>query len=304
VNLSSYNSNLIANATNYNFSYYNSISGAQNETASSKINNLSNYKLVLGDNKIYVRINSSTPCYAVAELKLTLLSKPKITIESIVPICENKTITIDAGAGFNHYLWSNGETTRTITVANPGDFSITVTDDYSTISCSNTKNFTVKISNKAIINTIETKDWTDTENIITVFASGNGDYEYAINGSNYQDSNIFSGLASGEYKIEVRDKNGCGIIKSDEVYLLMFPKFFTPNGDRYNDTWKIKFSDFEKGLTVNIYDRYGKLLKNLASNTSEWDGTYNGHELPATDYWFVVTRANGKEHKGHFSLKR
>ncbi len=82
------------------------------------------------------------------------------------------------------------------------------------------------------------------------------------------------------------------------------PKFFTPNGDTYNDTWKIKLSDFEEGLTVNIYDRYGKLIKTLASNTSEWDGKHNGIDLPSSDYWFVVTRANGKEHKGHFSLKR
>jgi len=84
----------------------------------------------------------------------------------------------------------------------------------------------------------------------------------------------------------------------------MFPKFFTPNGDGYNDTWKIKFSDIEAGLTVKIFDRYGKLIKNLITNTDSWDGTFNGTNLPANDYWFVVTRANGQEYKGHFTLKR
>jgi hypothetical protein len=44
----------------------------------------------------------------------------------------------------------------------------------------------------------------------------------------------------------VRDKNGCATV-TDEVYLLMYPKFFTPNGDGFNDTWKIKFSDNEIG---------------------------------------------------------
>ncbi|WP_445710532.1 T9SS type B sorting domain-containing protein [Flavobacterium sp.] len=29
-----------------------------------------------------------------------------------------------------------------------------------------------------------------------------------------------------------------------------------------------------------------------------------GKQLPSTDYWFVVTRENGKEFKGHFTLKR
>jgi gliding motility-associated-like protein len=303
VNLSSYNSSIISNTTDYNFSYYNSLLGAENETASNKITNFTNYKLVLGDNKIYVRINSNTPCYAVAELKLTLFSKPIINIQDIVPICENNTITIDAGSGFDSYLWSNGATTQTISVANPGNFSVTVTDDYDTISCSSTKSFVVKKSNKATINTIETKDWTDNDNVITVFATGNGDYEYSIDGINYQTSNQFTGLISGKYTIQVRDKNGCGTA-TNEVYLLMFPRFFTPNGDGYNDTWKIKFSDIEAGLTVKIFDRYGKIIKILSNNTDSWDGTYNGTELPATDYWFVVTRANGIEYKGHFGLKR
>jgi gliding motility-associated-like protein len=304
VDLSSYNSSIISNTTNYNFSFYSSILGAENETASNKITNFSSYKLALGDNKIYVRINSNTPCYAIVELKLTLISKPKITIEDLVPICENNSITIDAGAGFDHYLWSNGATTQSINVSDPGSFSITLTNDYGSISCSSTKNFTVKQSSKAAINTIETKDWTDNDNVITVFATGNGVYEYSIDGENYQDSSVFSGLVSGKYIVQVRDKNNCGIIKSNEIYLLMFPKFFTPNGDGYNDTWKIKFSDIEEGLTVKIFDRYGKLIKNLASNTSEWNGTFNGAELPSSDYWFIVTRANGLEYKGHFSLKR
>ena len=303
VNLSSYNSSIISNTTDYSFTYFYSISGAENETANYKIANFTSYKLVLGDNKIYVRINSNTPCYAVTEIKLTLFSKPIINIQDIVPICENNTITIDAGVGFDSYLWSNGATTQTISVAKPGNFSVTVTDDYDTISCSSTKSFVVKKSNKATINTIETKDWTDNDNVITVFATGNGDYEYSIDGENYQTSNQFIGLNSGKYTVLVRDKNGCGTA-NDEVYLLMFPRFFTPNGDGYNDTWEIKFSDIEAGLTVKIFNRYGKIIKLLSTDEDSWDGTYNGNELPASDYWFVVTRANGIEYTGHFSLKR
>ena len=258
IDLSSYNSSIISNTSDYTFTYYESLSAAENEIGSSKITNFSTYKLILGENKIYVRVNSNTPCYAVAELKLTLFSKPIIPIEDIVPICESNSIVIDAGSGFDHYLWSNGATTQTITVANPGVFSVTVTNDFSSISCSSTKNFTVKNSNKASITSIETKDWTDNNNEINVFATGSGEYEYSIDGYNYQNSTQFSGLYSGKYSIYVRDKNGCGTAKQ-EVYLLMYPKFFTPNGDGYNDTWKIKFSEYEEGLIVKLFDRYGKL---------------------------------------------
>ena len=302
VNLSDYNSKLTPNASTYNFSYYSTFSGAENQITTNQITNFSNYNLVLGDNKIYVRINSNNPCYAIVELKLNLLSKPFIPIQDIVPICENNTITIDAGAGADSYLWSNGTTTSSITVANPGEFSVTVTNNYSTISCSSTKNFKVKKSNIATITSIDTQDWTDNQNIITVYVTGIGDFEYSIDGIHFQDSNQFSSIISGQHTVYVRDKNGCGTV-TDNVYLLMYPKFFTPNGDGYNDTWKIKFSDYEPELTIKIFDRYGKFIKELFENSS-WDGTFNGHELPTTDYWFVVTRANGKEYRGHFSLKR
>jgi gliding motility-associated-like protein len=109
-------------------------------------------------------------------------------------------------------------------------------------------------------------------------------------------------LKSGDYKVYVRDKNNCGVV-DEEVFLLMYPYYFTPNDDTYNDTWKINLSEFEKGLTIKIFDRNGKFLKEL-SNDVGWDGMLNGEKLPATDYWFLVTRANGKEHRGHFTLKR
>jgi len=303
VKLEDFNPNIISNASNYIFTYYKSFSDADSDLTINKITTASNYKLILGENKIYVRINSNTPCYAIATLKLTLLSKPFIPIQDIVPICENKSILIDAGIGADNYLWSNGATSQVITVDNPGDFSVKVTKNYNTISCSSTKTFMAKTSNSAKITSIETQDWTDNNNTITVFVTGLGDYKYSIDGIHFQDSKQFSGLNSGEYTVHVRDKNGCGTA-TEEVYLLMYPKFFTPNGDGYNDTWNIKFSNNEASLTIKIFDRYGKLIKQLGSNSIGWDGTYTGQELPASDYWFVVTRENGKEYKGHFSLKR
>ncbi|MBG6187327.1 T9SS type B sorting domain-containing protein [Flavobacterium sp. CAN_S2] len=302
VNLSDYDSKLISNTSGYTFSYYSTFSGAENQLIGNQINNFSSYSLTFGENKIYVRINSNTPCYAIVELKLTLVSKPIITIPDVVPICENNSITIDAGLGFDTYLWSTGATTSTIVVANPGNYSVIVTTNYSTISCSSTKNFEVRKSNIATITSVETQDWTDNQNKITVFASGEGDFEYSIDGTHFQDSNQFSGLFSGEYTVHVRDKNGCGTA-TDEVFLLMYPKYFTPNGDGFNDTWNIKFSDLETNLTIKIFDRYGKLIKELIQNNN-WNGTMNGYELSSDDYWFIATRADGKEYKGHFSLKR
>ena len=53
-----------------------------------------------------------------------------------------------------------------------------------------------------------------------------------------------------------------------------------------------------------FFDRYGKLLKQLAVMSNGWNGTFNGYALPADDYWFHLNFENGKIIKGHFSLKR
>lgn len=56
--------------------------------------------------------------------------------------------------------------------------------------------------------------------------------------------------------------------------------------------------------TISIFDRYGKLLKQMDQNSLGWNGQFNGQPLPADDYWFTLLFLNGKNVKGHFSLKR
>jgi gliding motility-associated-like protein len=221
-----------------------------------------------------------------------------------MPICEGTSITINAGNGFDSYTWSTNANTQSIIVSQAGSYAVTVTENYNGINCSSTKNFTVVNSNVATVSEIITSDWTDNNNTISVLLTNSsvGNYVYSLDGINYQNSNVFYGLESGEYTVFVKDTNGCGI-SSEEVYLLMYPKFFTPNGDSYNDTWKIKFSQKERNLKIAIFDRYGKLLKTMNSSES-WDGKLNGKDLPSDDYWFVVTRQNGKEFRGHFAMKR
>lgn len=304
INLNNYNINLILNSSSYNFEYYTSLLGATNQTSSDLINTISNNNLTTGNHIIYVRVISSIGCYQIVKLSISLVNKPTIPIIDTIPICENKTITVNAGSGFDSYEWSTGSTSQRIIISQAGNYSVTVTKNNGNTICSSTKNFNVILSNVATITNIETQDWTNNENVIIVNINTNsiGNYEYSINGIDYQDSNVFNGLVNGYYTVYVRDKNGCGIAK-EEIFLLMYPNFFTPNGDGYNDTWSIKFSYSEPNLKVIIYDRYGKILK-ILKNSYPWDGKYNGIDLPSSDYWFVVTRENGKEYRGHFTLKR
>ncbi|WP_445452315.1 Ig-like domain-containing protein [Flavobacterium sp. 25HG05S-40] len=302
ISLPNFNISLLPNGNNFRFEYYTTASGANNQLNTELVSNATAYDLTTGLHTVYVRITSVEGCHQIVKLNLTLVKSPIINIPETLTLCEKSNVTIDAGSGFDSYAWSTTSIAQTITVSQAGNYSVTVTTNYGSVSCSTTKNFNVVLSNAAMITSIEIQDWNDNNNIIIVNTLGYGDYEFSIDGINYQSNNIFNGLSSGIYTVSIRDKNGCGI-STEDVYLLSHPKYFTPNNDGYNDTWAIKFSYFEKGLKVLIFDRYGKLLKTL-NNTSAWDGKFNDAELPSSDYWFVVIRENGKEYRGHFALIR
>jgi gliding motility-associated-like protein len=104
----------------------------------------------------------------------------------------------------------------------------------------------------------------------------------------------------------VIDLNGCTEV-TKEVLVIDAPKFFTPNGDGHFDTWHITGVETLPGTIVNIFDRYGKLLKSLPSSSIGWNGLYNGRAMPSSDYWFVANVKRGSIEftvKGHFALKR
>ncbi|MBC7524926.1 MAG: T9SS type B sorting domain-containing protein [Flavobacterium sp.] len=306
IDLANYNTNLISNSNNYTFSYFTSLAGAENQLPTNQITNFTSYLMSNINDIVYVRVMNNT-CYKVVQLKIDFINSPVIYMNNIFPLCVDKSVVIEAGLGYSSYLWSTGETTDHITITQPGNYWVTVYENHNNgLICSTIKNFKIFLSNFATITNVDIIDWTDIENVITVIVTGTenvtGDYEYSLDDIHYQDSNTFSNLTTGVYTVFVRDKNGCGVV-NQEVFILNYPRFFTPNDDLINDTWNVKFSKYEPEMKVEIYDRHGKLLK-ILDGTNSWDGIYNGNKVISDDYWFVVHRVNGLTHKGHFTLKR
>ncbi|KAF2518215.1 T9SS type B sorting domain-containing protein, partial [Flavobacterium salilacus subsp. salilacus] len=129
--------------------------------------------------------------------------------------------------------------------------------------------------------------------VITIQVQGYGNYEYQLEDGPWQDSNIFTNVVPRRtpYTVHVRDKDACSDFITDipEVNVIDYPRYFTPNGDGYNDYWNIFGLSSQGGAEIYIFDRYGKLIKQISSQSEGWDGTYNGSPLPADDYWFTVT---------------
>lgn len=251
---------------------------------------------------IYARIVNGTDCYKITpETIIVHTFEPPNFEETASFLCDGSSVVLTVDSGYADYLWSNGNKTNTTAVTAPGQYTVTVTN---TEKCQKTKEYIVKPSGIATITDVKVNNFAGAENMVSIHYIGNGNFEFSLDGNFYQDSPIFNGLEAGTYWAAARDKNGCGTSASYKVYVLDYPRFFTPNNDGYNDTWKIKNLDVFPKSVITIFDRYGKLIKQLDPTGNGWNGTFNGKELPADDYWFVINFDDGKTMKGHFSLKR
>lgn len=265
-----------------------------------------NYTNTIPNNEtIYARIMNVQGCYSDYPVNLVVNTFDTILVDETIGLCEDSILTLDAGSGFSSYEWNTipPQFTQQITVNSGGIYEVTLTN---ALNCSKTKTFTIEASGIATIEDIIINDFQENNSaIIQVAASSLGDYEFSLDGVNYQDSNVFSNLNAGEYTVYIQDKKGCGIV-FETFYILDYPKYFTPNNDGYNDTWYIK--NLEKrnleNSIITVFDRYGKLLKQISGSSEGWNGTFNGNLLPASDYWFEIKLTNGKSVKGHFTLKR
>jgi gliding motility-associated-like protein len=282
--------------TNYAVSFF--------ENTTSTVALPTNYTNVSPYNQIiYARIMNFPGCYNDYPIELIVATFPTIVTDEEVGLCENSTALLDAGSGFTSYSWNTNpaQTTQTITVANHGNYTVTLTN---ASNCAKTKTFTVTASGVATIENVIITDFSE-NNSITVAYSGTSTYTFSIDGINYQTSPTFSHLTEGEYTVYVKDTKGCGITPAT-FFILDYPKFFTPNGDGINDFWYIK--NLNQRITgsgsITIFDRYGKFIHQINPQNQVWDGTFNGTPLPSADYWFQIQLGDGNSIKGHFSLKR
>ncbi len=268
----------------------------------------------------------NTTCSASITIPFVVLPLPKINLNADGGedefVCTNDpTFYVQLNAGIKDgsspdnytYVWSKdgtiliGKTDYTLDVNEEGVYTVEVLNS---LGCGYGHKRTIKVtaSDVAHIDSIKIVDMTDI-NTVTVNVTGTGVYEYSLDEyyGPYQDSNFFGNVPAGIHDVYINDKNGCRPITKTTIAVVGVPKFFTPNNDGYNDYWSVKGvnASFNTNSIIYIFDRYGKLLKQWVPASSEgWDGTFNGTPLPSDDYWYTIKLEDGREAKGHFSLKR
>lgn len=307
-----------SNGFTYPITYYKTQDDAlleeNNLEGTSYINTSSPYSEI-----IYARVENNNACFGIAEVLLQVNVLPDINVEDLTYYCINfypETITLNAGLNNNDiddyfYTWSNSDSNYETQINEAGTYTVTVT--HKLTECAKERTIIVDPSNSAVFSPerpFEVKDVSQ-NNTITVFVSGEGTYQYKLLDENddlvapYQDSNVFENVKPGIYQVIVNDiENNCGEV-SQNVSVIGFPKYFTPNNDGFNDTWQLYgvSSMFQPDTKILIYDRYGKLVKEISPIGKGWNGTTNGKKLPSDDYWFSVTLQDGRIFKNHFTLK-
>lgn len=254
-------------------------------------------------------ISSNTTYYAEASnngcinanrvaVNIIIYTPPVVTDEALT-LCQFETITLDAGISGMNYLWSNGATTQTIIVNSGGTYTVDVTTP-APESCSSRKTIVVE---EHKIPQIDRVDVEGTRAIIYPVKAEDY-FEYSVDGVSYQDSNIFYDVPGGLQTAYIREKSGCGE-HTKQFVVLVFPPFFTPNNDTYNDVWEVTGMENYPQAQVTIFDRYGKLVALLSKSKMSWDGTANQVQLPSSDYWYALKiDDNLPILRGHFTLKR
>ena len=222
--------------------------------------------------------------------------EPIDSIEEFEVICEGQTVTLHANSSVLNpeYLWNTGDITEEITVNSPGTYTVEITDNF----CFTTiKTINVSLSESPQIGSV----FSDGNNII-IEAVNTGDFEYSIDGIQFQTSNIFINAEGGLYSVYIRELNGCGIISFEHLHFKI-PKFFTPNNDGIHDTFDLKGIEYYSSSEVYIFNSYGKLLKTSINLPFAWNGKFNNKNLPNSDYWYII-KIDNHEFRGHFTLKR
>jgi len=257
--------------------YYPSSADAVNET--NEIQNPDAY--IAPSGVVFIRVSNANGCYTVAKVTLVVIPPVYSTVLVDKVICIEDKTTLDAGPGFDEYEWSTGATTQVATDISVGTYWVKLR----TGECTSTQHVKVYATEQPVVSNIDISNNTITVNVV----GGTPAYQYSLDETSWQDSNVFTNLSRGDYTIYVKDAYDCTPIEV-EIVVPNLINVITPNGDGINDAINYSALSNKKNLILSVFDRYGtKIFQADQSNNYTWDGTIAGKKIPTGTYWYSVT---------------
>lgn len=326
-NLDSRTNAILNGAVGVDLWFYRNRSAAADGLVSERITNTGNYiNNQPLEEEIYVRAEAfGNTCSVIFPLQLRVLQLPLLALQDSYSLCLDSfgnpqlplpkidTGLSDVNFSFSWYRGLTDDPTQIITGETQGFYSYSSSGDYTVKISSKASNCEVILNTRVIVSSppealsviLEASPFSGNNTVIAT-ATGSGSYFYTLNDSDPQTSGRFTNVSPGNYTVSAFDEFGCGIL-TEEITILGYMRFFTPNGDGVNDFWDTTSFSSLSNLEIHIFDRFGKLLKVLNQNNRSWDGTFNGSMVPSGDYWFQASFVENNTQqtvKGHFALKR
>ncbi|WP_165454412.1 T9SS type B sorting domain-containing protein [Hyunsoonleella pacifica] len=266
---------------------------------------------------IWVRAQEENlSCSGISSFDLIVNPSPKIDINDEYLICKNQPIVLTGDVLNDRYEWVNSNTgdiistQRELSFSEPGTYQHIAYKFENGIECLNTKDFIINRTEQPSFTRVEINKLFKNSHVIDIQVEGSNSYEFSMDNTTYfegENSYSFENIPAGKHTVYVRDINQCEPTVQEDVYILGYPSFFTPNNDGFNDFWRVlglPENELES-IRIKVYDRFGKLISYLdKKNNYSWDGRYNGNLAPQNDYWYIAIFKDGSIDRGHFTLKR
>jgi|GEM_PF-525222 len=149
-----------------------------------------------------VTVTDANGCMAMDDVDVTVNPLPMPMITGPTEICSGDMATLDAGAGYASYMWSDGSTSQTLMVSAGGTYSVTVTDAN---GCMAMDDHVVVENAVPTVMLPADADLCMPETLTLDAGAGFASYSWS-DGSTNQTLTV---SASGTYSVTVTDANGC-----------------------------------------------------------------------------------------------
>lgn len=247
--------------------------------AKKDINRISFSQDLKVNKSFFFRFQNSVDCPSVGELKL-IFKSPKISslLQDVI-ICKENSIALDAGPGFDSYVWSSGSTKSSSGALKVGDHWVDLTFD----RCTTRQTVKVIAEEEVIIKILEI----DNDRLTVTVTGGTAPYEYSLDGFTWQSSNIFNHIPKGIQQIYVRSSKKC-IPSIREFSNIDLVNVITPNGDGKNDVLDYSALRLKNNVTFKIFDRFGRFVFIGKDGNYIWDGKDGKKLLSTGTFWYTL----------------
>jgi hypothetical protein len=166
-----------------------------------------NYVLIVTDANGCVSIPDTVA------IQLFPTPNPIVSASGPVTFCQGDSVRLTTTTVFSQYLWSNGDTTRTITAKTTGVYNVRVTDANGCVATSANTNVTVNLTSVPTVTTTGATTFCQGDSVLLIASPGFTKYLW----SNGDTNSVVTIKTSGNYTVRVTDANGCQTVSLPQL---------------------------------------------------------------------------------------